>query len=88
MDTNGTTGTWVSGAKFPGVAGGLTIRINQADHTVSSVDSLTQITMTASAKSQTSVLYLAERGGYDGNVIEMYSIWKNNKPKTTQSSRS
>lgn len=86
MDTNGTTGTWVSDAKFLGVAGGSTIRSNQADHNVSSVDSLTQITLTASARSQTNVLYLAERGGYDGNAIEMYSIWKNNNLKTTQSS--
>ena len=86
VDTNGTTVTWVSGAKFSGIAGGWTIRINQVDHTVSTVDSPTQITLTASAGSQTNVLYLAERGGHDGNSIEMYSIWKNNNLKTTQSS--
>ena len=84
VDTNGTTVSWVSGAKFPGIAGGSAIRINQVDHTVSTVDSPAQITLTASAGSQTNVLYLAERSGYDGNAIEMYSIWKNNNLKTTQ----
>ena len=48
VDTNGTTVTWVSGAKFPGIAGSSTIRINQVDHTVSTVDSPTQITLRVS----------------------------------------
>ena len=86
VDTSGTTVTWVSGAKFVGVAGSSTIRINGTDHTVSTVDSPTQITLTATAGSQSNVLYLAERGGRDGNAIEMYSLWKNNNLKTTQSS--
>ena len=86
VDASGTTVTWASGAKFPGVAGGSTIRINQVDYSVSTVDSPTQITLTASAGTQTNVLYMAERGGYDGNSIEMYSISKNDNLKTTEAS--
>lgn len=81
VNTSGTTVTWVSGDKFTGVAASSTIYINGVAYTVSTLDSQTQITLTATAGTQTGVKYLAERGGDDGNMVTLYGIWKNNNLK-------
>ena len=81
-DTNGTAVTWVSGAKFTGLSAGETITINQVLYTIAAVNSPLQLTLTASAGTQTAAQYVAGRGGVDGNMITMYST---NKTPTLQS---
>ncbi len=83
VDTSGTTVTWVSGDKFTGLAAGGTFRIGSTNYTISTVDSQTQVTLTASAGTQTGVKYLAERGGVDGNHIEILELHKNDNLKFT-----
>lgn len=78
VDTAGAIVTWKTGEKFTGIAAGSTIYIAGTAHTISTVDSPTQITLTASAGTQTGVRYLAERGGYDGNMVTVYGLNKNN----------
>ena len=65
----GTSVTWYDGVKFPGIAPGSTIYLSGAPHTVASVDSATSLTLTASAGTQSTVPYLAEYGGSDGNSV-------------------
>ncbi len=81
---NGTTVTWTGGARFPGLQAsdtiwlgtpstlsntGVTIPGTMAPHTVATVVSPTELTLSASAGTQTAASYLAPRGGYDGNMI-------------------
>ncbi len=87
VNTSGTTVTWVDGAtlsparptgdKFTGLAPGSTLRIGSTDYTISTVDSPSGVTLTASAGTQTGVRYLAERGAAGANHIEIYELHKN-----------
>ena len=79
VNVSGTAVTWVSGEKFTGIASGSAIYINGQPYTIASVDSPTSITLSSSAGSQAGVRYLAERGGYDGNMITLYAIWSSNR---------
>lgn len=81
VDTAGTAVSWRSGEKFTGIAAGSTLYVNGTAYTVASVGSPTALTLTASAGTQTDVKYLAERGGYDGNFVTVYGLWKNNNLK-------
>ena len=73
--------TWVSGQKFTGMQVGDTILIGAQGsafpYTVQSVDSPTQATLTSNAGTQTGSVYLADRGGQDGNSISLYELHKN-----------
>ncbi|MDQ6705235.1 MAG: hypothetical protein M3Z85_04610, partial [Acidobacteriota bacterium] len=84
VSTNGTAVTSVSGIPFVGLTSGLAFRIDGTEYTIASVDGPRAITLTASAGTQTNVSYLAERGGVDGNMIEMYSLNKTDTLKCTQ----
>ena len=80
VSVSGATVTWVSGTKFPGVQAGDTMWLGSpgtmAAYTVASVDSPTQVTLTAVAPAQTGANYLAPRGGYDGNMITVPALSK------------
>jgi hypothetical protein len=87
VNTSATAVTWVSGEKFTGIAGGSPIYIAGTLYTVSTVNSATSLTLTASAGTLTGARYLAERGGYDGNMLTVYAIWKNANLTADVSSR-
>lgn len=57
VSTNATTVTWVSGTQFAGCWAGSSITINGVVYTISAVNSATQITLTSSAGTQSSVSY-------------------------------
>jgi hypothetical protein len=76
VNVSGTGVAWVSGSTFPGILAGAAINIGGAAYTVASVQSPTQLTLTASAGTQTGVQYVAPRGGRDGNLIQMYTVAK------------
>ncbi len=59
VDTSGTTVTHVSGDQFDTLTADRYITINSVDYVISSVDSATQITLAASAGTQSSVAYAA-----------------------------
>ncbi len=61
-NTSGTAVTWVSGFKFPSDAAGQLMTINGINYTVSTVNSLTSITLTATAGTQTNVLWYGPGG--------------------------
>jgi hypothetical protein len=62
------------GIKFPGIAAGSTLYIAGVAYTVAAVNSATSLTLTTGAGSQTSVPYLAEYGGSDGNGLAVYIV--------------
>ncbi len=74
VNVNGTSVEWVAWIKFPGIAPGSTIYLAGQPHTVAAVNSPTSLTLTASAASGTSVPYLAEYGGSDGNDVTVYMV--------------
>jgi hypothetical protein len=76
VNTAGTSVAWVSGAKFTGLVSGETITINNAIYTIASVTSSLSLTLMTSAGSQTAAQYVADRGGVDGNMIQLYSTNK------------
>ncbi|MDQ6663922.1 MAG: hypothetical protein M3Z23_05975 [Acidobacteriota bacterium] len=86
VSTSGTTVSWISGTRFTGLRAGFPFRINGAEYAIASVDGPEGITLTASAGTQTAVPYLAERGGVDGNLIEMYSLHRTDTLKCTEAS--
>ncbi len=77
VNTSGTTVIWASGEKFTGIDPAGTIQISGAVYNISSVDSPTQITLATSAGAQSGAVYLADRGGEDGNMIALYELHKN-----------
>ncbi|MDQ6699941.1 MAG: hypothetical protein M3Z36_07130, partial [Acidobacteriota bacterium] len=86
VSTNGASVAWVSGTPFVGLRAGGAIRIADVEYAIASVENSVHLTLTTDAGAQTGVLYVAERGGVDGNMIEMYSLHKTDTLKCTQSS--
>ncbi len=76
VNVAGTVVTWVSGSRFPGILPGSTIFIAGATYAVASVQSPTQLTLTAAAPTATGVPYTAPRGGRDGNLLQLYALAK------------
>ena len=77
VNAAGTTVNWVSGARFSGIPAGSTILIGASTCTVASIQSPTQLMLTAPLASPvTGVQYVASRGGRDGNLIQLYSTNK------------
>ncbi len=72
VSVSGTSVNWVSGTKFAGLTAGSTFLIAGAPYTIASVQSPTQLTLTSPAG--TTGEYLAPRGGYDGNMIQLYTL--------------
>jgi hypothetical protein len=75
VDTSGTTVDWLSGTKFTGLIPGSTIVINQTIYTIATVASPLRLTLATSAGTQSGAGYVADRGGSDGNMIELYSLY-------------
>lgn len=68
----GTTVTWLSGDRFPGIEPFSFIYLNGKKCRVSQVDSPTMLTLEAPPTGLTGTIqYLAERGGTDGNMIQI-----------------
>mgnify|MGYP005810440365 CR=1 FL=1 len=94
VTTNGTTvtldfvGGVPQGQYFTGLQAGDVFRIVDpvgrigTDYTIASVDSPAQITLTEDAGTRTSHDYLAARNGYDGNMLAVYALSKNDGVKT------
>jgi hypothetical protein len=57
VNTSGTAVTWVAGDQFGDLSNGDTINISGVNYTVSTIDSLTSLTLTASAGTQTNVTF-------------------------------
>ena len=74
VSTSGTSVTLVSGCVFAGLVSGSTLTIAGTLYTVASVDSPSHLTITVPTGTQTNVHYVADRGGVDGNMIELYAI--------------
>ncbi len=74
VSTTETAVTLASGCVFAGLIPGATISIGATLYTIASVDSPTTLTLTTSAGTQTNVNYVADRGGVDGNMIELYAL--------------
>lgn len=77
VDVADETVTWVSGQKFTGLSATGTVLLNGAEYSIASVDSQTQLTLTASAGTISGARFLADRGGVDGNMVRMYALAKN-----------
>jgi hypothetical protein len=90
VNVNGTTVTWASGTRFPGLHAGDTIWIGTSGamvaYAVASVDSPAQVTLASSAGTQTGANYLAPRGGYDGNMVTILALNKTSTLTTAESS--
>jgi len=74
VNVSGTAVAWVSGTRFTGIAPGSTILISGVSQTVASVNSPVSLTLTVPASSAANAEYLAPRGGYDGNMIQLYAL--------------
>jgi hypothetical protein len=61
---------------FSGLTAGSPIVLGGATCTVASVDTPTTLTLTAPATAGSNILWVAPRGGRDGNLIELYSLSK------------
>ncbi|HYA18372.1 MAG TPA: hypothetical protein VEF06_12955 [Bryobacteraceae bacterium] len=85
VNVSGTEVTLVSGAPFGGITAGATILLAGAGYTVANVQSPTALTLTSSATSGSNVLYVAPRGGRDGNMIQMYALSKTSTLSAAQS---
>ena len=78
ISVNGSTVTWVSGPTFTGISAGSTVFINGGSYTVATVPSSVSLTLTTVASSAPlsgvlASLYVAPRGGRDGNLIQLYT---------------
>ena len=76
VNVSGVNVTLASGTTFPGILPGAPIYLAATLFTVASVQSPTQLTLTASAGTQTGIQYVAPRGGRDGNLIQLYTVAK------------
>ncbi len=74
VNASGSDVEWYDGAKFPGIAPGSTVYIDGVSFSVASVNSPTSLTLSTSPGSQTSVPYVAEYGGVDGNSLGVYLV--------------
>jgi hypothetical protein len=76
VNVTGTAVTWVSGARFAGILPGATILIAGTAYAVASVQSPVQLTLTTAPPAASGVACVAARGGRDGNMIQLYALWK------------
>ncbi|HXE62784.1 MAG TPA: hypothetical protein VN519_04555 [Bryobacteraceae bacterium] len=74
---SGTSVTVAAGSTvFSGLTAGSPIILGGAMCTIAGVDTPTSLTLTAPAASGSNILWVAPRGGRDGNLIELYSLSK------------
>ncbi len=74
VDANGTAVTWKQGIKFSGIAAGSSIFLNGSAFTIAAITSPTTLSLTSPAPVQSSIPYLAEYGGVDGNDVQVYMV--------------
>ncbi|HEY1217103.1 MAG TPA: hypothetical protein VGE93_26040, partial [Bryobacteraceae bacterium] len=74
VDVNGSSVSWKSGTKFPGIASGSTIYLGGVPYVVRSVNSPTTLSLTSTAPTSKDAAYLAEYGGVDGNHVQVYMV--------------
>ena len=74
VNVNGTSVTWASGIKFPGLTAGSIIQIAGATYSIASVQSPQQLTLASAAPTASGAVYLAPRGGRDGNMLQLYTL--------------
>lgn len=86
VDTSGATVTWKTGYKFTGIAAGSKIHINNVEYEVDSLTDQTHLELTTSAGTQSDVNYLAEYGGWDGNMITVQCRSRNSNLTTAGAS--
>jgi hypothetical protein len=76
VSVNGVSVTLASGHAFAGITPGSDIRIAGLLYTVASVQSPQHLTLSAVAPTSSGSMYVAARGGRDGNLIELYATSK------------
>jgi hypothetical protein len=86
LNTSGTTASWVSGTKFTGLSAGQTITISGVLYTIAAAITPITVTLTTDAGTQTGANYVADRGGADGNMIQLYSTSKTSTLQCTEAS--
>lgn len=74
VNVTGSSVSWTSGAKFPGIAAGSTIYLGGSPCVVNSVASPTTLSLKSAPPSSGSAVYLAESGGVDGNDVQVYML--------------
>jgi hypothetical protein len=74
VSVNGTSVTWLSGTKFPGLTAGSPIVIAGTTYSIAGVSSPTQLTLSSPAPASSNAPYLAPRGGRDGNMLQLYTL--------------
>ncbi len=74
VSVSGTSVTWTQGIKFPGIAIGSIAYLAGAPYTVASIQSPTTLTVTTAPPGGSSIPYLAEYGGADGNDVVVYMV--------------
>ncbi len=74
VNVSGTQVHWQDGIKFPGIAPGSAIYLGGTGYLVAFIQSPTLLTLTSPAPASSSIVYLAEYGGVDGNYITTYMV--------------
>lgn len=74
VSTSGTAVTWVSGDRFSALSNGQPIAINGVGYTISTVNSATSITLTATAGSQAGVPFYAGTGNTGSFTIDVPTV--------------
>ncbi len=85
VSTAGTNVTLNSGSVFAGLLPGATLTIAGVLFTIAAVSSPTSLTLATSAGNQTDKGYVADRGGADGNMIELYALAASSSLTTAES---
>lgn len=79
VNTSGAVVTWVSEMKFTGLRNGEKFILAGIERVIASVESATQLTLTEDVGTANNLNYLANRGGYDGNMITLVLQSKNGR---------
>ncbi len=74
VNVNGTSVTWQSGIKFPGIPATSMIVLGGKSYYVSAVTGPTTLTLTSAAPNASNVPYTASYGSVDGNDVQVYML--------------
>ncbi len=74
VNVSGTSVTWQSGVKFPGIPATSLIVLGGKSYYVNAVTSPTTLTLSSAASNATNTPYLASYGGVDGNDVVVYML--------------
>jgi hypothetical protein len=76
VSVNGTSVAWVSGSRFGGITPESVITIAGVSYTVAGIQSPIRLTLATAAPPAVNALYVAARGGRDGNLIQLCATAK------------